>query len=87
MRKRVRRRYERQCRVSGGEKIAGQSYKQDKVSAESVAVFRVIDTKALPKDKVSLLSTVEFTNLVSEVRMKYTIVSPHEMDLSAGKYP
>ena len=46
---------------------------------------RVIDTKALPKDKVSLLSTVEFTNLVSEVKMKYTIVSPHEMDLSAGK--
>lgn len=46
---------------------------------------RVIDTGHLPKDQVSLLSKVEFTNLTTNVRMTYTIVSPHEMDLEAGK--
>lgn len=46
---------------------------------------RVIDTDALPKDRISLLSEVEFTNLASGARMTYTIVSPHEMDLQNGK--
>jgi transcription elongation factor GreA len=46
---------------------------------------RVISTDALPKDRVSLLSLVEFTNLSSGARMKFQIVSPHEMDLEAGK--
>lgn len=46
---------------------------------------RVIDTDALPKDEVSLLSYVEFTNLSTSARMKFQIVSPHEMDLDAGK--
>ena len=46
---------------------------------------RVIDTGALPKDRVCLLSKVEFTNLSTNVRMKFEIVSPHEMNLEAGK--
>ena len=46
---------------------------------------RVIDTDALPKDTVCLLSRVEFTNLATDTRMKFQIVSPHEMDLEAGK--
>ncbi len=46
---------------------------------------RVIDTKALPKDRVSLLSKVEFTKLSTNTQMTYTIVSPHEMDLTSGK--
>ena len=46
---------------------------------------RVIDPNALPKDRVCLLSTVEFTNLATNVRMKFEIVSPHEMNLEAGK--
>ena len=46
---------------------------------------RVIDTKALPKDQISLLSKVEFTNLATNVKMTYTIVSPHEMNLQEGK--
>ena len=46
---------------------------------------RVIDPGALPKDSVSLLSRVEFTNLATHARMKFTIVSPHEMNLEAGK--
>lgn len=46
---------------------------------------RILDTSALPKDIVSLLSHVEFTNLATNARMKLEIVSPHEMDLEAGK--
>ena len=46
---------------------------------------RVIDPKALPKDRVCLLSKVEFTNLSTNVRMKFEIVSPHEMNLEDGK--
>lgn len=46
---------------------------------------RIIDTKALPRDQISLLSKVEFTNLATNVKMTYTIVSPHEMDLQNGK--
>ena len=46
---------------------------------------RVIDPDVLPKDRVSLLSQVEFTNLATNARMKFQIVSPHEMDLEAGK--
>ena len=46
---------------------------------------RVIDPNALPKDRVCLLSTVEFTNLATNTRMKFEIVSPHEMNLEAGK--
>ena len=46
---------------------------------------RVIDPDVLPKDRVSLLSRVEFTNLATGTRMRFQIVSPHEMDLEAGK--
>ena len=46
---------------------------------------RVIDPAALPKDRVCLLSHVEFTNLATNTRMKFEIVSPHEMNLEAGK--
>ena len=46
---------------------------------------RVIDTKALPKDRISLLSKVAFTNLDSNARMTCTIVSPHEMNIQEGK--
>ena len=46
---------------------------------------RVIDPDVLPKDRVCLLSRVEFTNLSTGTRMALEIVSPHEMDLDAGK--
>ena len=45
---------------------------------------RVIDPDALPKDRVCLLSKVAFTNLATNVQMKFEIVSPHEMNLEAG---
>ena len=46
---------------------------------------RVVDPDLLPKDRVCLLSRVEFTNLSTNTRMRFEIVSPHEMDLEAGK--
>ena len=46
---------------------------------------RVIDPEALPKDRVCLLSRVEFTNLSTDTRMMFEIVSPHEMNLEQGK--
>ena len=46
---------------------------------------RIIDTAALPKDRVSLLSKVEFTHLGNGKKMCYTIVGHHEMDLEKGK--
>ena len=46
---------------------------------------RVIVPDALPKDRVCLLSRVEFTNLATDTRMCFEIVSPHEMNLEAGK--
>ena len=46
---------------------------------------RVINPDALPKDRVCLLSKVEFTNLTTNTRMTFEIVSPHEMNLEAGK--
>ena len=46
---------------------------------------RVIDPGHLPKDEVCLLSRVEFTNLLTQTRMAFQVVSPHEMDLEAGK--
>ena len=46
---------------------------------------RVIDPDVLPKDRVCLLSRVAFTNLSTNTRMTFKIVSPHEMDIEAGK--
>ncbi len=46
---------------------------------------RVIDRNALPKDRISLLSKVEFTNLSTNRTMTFTIVSHHEMNLEQGK--
>ena len=46
---------------------------------------RVIDKSRLDGDKVGLLSVVEMTNLSTNARMTYTIVSPHEANLREGK--
>ncbi len=46
---------------------------------------RVIDPALLPKDCVSLLSRVTFTNLSTGATTTWTIVSPHEMNLDEGK--
>ena len=46
---------------------------------------RVIDTSKLASDAVVLLSKVEMTNLNTNARMTYTLVSPHEANLREGK--
>ena len=46
---------------------------------------RVINLDFLSTDRVCLLSRVEFTNLSTNARMQFQIVSPHEMDLASGK--
>ena len=45
----------------------------------------MIDTKILGSDSVGLLSKVEMTNMTTNSRMTYTIVSPHEANLREGK--
>ena len=47
---------------------------------------RVLDmSKRAAVDTIQLLSKVEMTNLGNNARMTYTIASPHEADLRAGK--
>lgn len=46
---------------------------------------RVIDRNLLANETVGLLSKVEMTNLVTQAKMTYTIVSQHEADLRTAK--
>ena len=46
---------------------------------------RVIDKSLLAGDTIQLLSKVEMTNLVNNMRMTYTIASPHEANIREGK--
>ena len=66
-------------------RIQGKTISRIRFLQKVLENSRVIDPDVLPKDRVSLLSVVEFTNLSTNVRMKFEIVSPHEMDLEAGK--
>ena len=73
-------------------RIQGQTISRIRFLQKILEHSRVIDTGFLPKDRVSLLSRrvsllsrVEFTNLSTQARMTFEIVSPHEMDLEAGK--
>ncbi|MBQ9185258.1 MAG: transcription elongation factor GreA [Bacteroidales bacterium] len=66
-------------------RLQGKTISRIKFLQKVLENSRVIDTELLPKDKVCLLSRVEFTNLATNTRMKFQIVSPHEMDLAAGK--
>ena len=66
-------------------RIQGKTISRIKFLQKILENSRVIDPDFLPKDRVSLLSRVEFTNLTTNTRMIFQIVSPHEMDLEAGK--
>ena len=46
---------------------------------------RVIDKSKLRSEGIGLLSKVRMTNLDSKVELCYTIVSPHEANMSEGK--
>ena len=66
-------------------RIQGKTISRIRFLQKILEHSRVIDQDRLPKDRVSLLSRVEFTNLSTNTRMKFEIVSPHEMVLEAGK--
>ena len=66
-------------------RIQGKTISRIRFLQKILEHSRVIDQDRLPKDRVSLLSRVEFTNLSTNTRMKFEIVSPHETDLEAGK--
>lgn len=46
---------------------------------------RVLDTSHLQSETAGLLRKVEITNLVTNTRMTYTLVNPHEANLKEGK--
>ena len=66
-------------------RIQGKTISRIRFLQKILEHSRVIDPDALPKDRVCLLSRVVFTNLATNARMTFEIVSPHEMDLEAGK--
>ena len=66
-------------------RIQGKTISRIRFLQKVLEHSRVIDPDVLPKDRVCLLSRVEFTNLSTNKRMTFQIVSPHEMDLEAGK--
>ena len=66
-------------------RIQGKTISRIRFLQKILENSRVIDPDSLPKDRVSLLSRVEFTNPNTNVRMTFERVSPHEMDLEAGK--
>ena len=66
-------------------RIQGKTISRIRFLQKVLEHSRVVDPDALPKDRVCLLSRVEFTNLSTGARLRFQIVSPHEMDLEAGK--
>ncbi len=66
-------------------RIQGKTISRIRFLQKVLEHSRVLDPDVLPKDRVCLLSHVEFTNLATNTRMNYQIVSPHEMNLEAGK--
>ena len=46
---------------------------------------QIIDASTFPKDETHILSTVKVKNLNNSKEFEYTLVSPEEADLQAGK--
>ncbi len=51
----------------------------------AIAEAKVIDTSRLSTEAVQILSTVEMTNMASNTKMRYTIVSENEANIKVGK--
>ena len=66
-------------------RIQGKTISRIRFLQKILEHSRVLNPDVLPKDKVCLLSRVCFTNLTTNIRMTFQIVSPHEMNLEAGK--
>lgn len=77
---------EREFRVSCGEACPREAAPGKIRFKQRVLEYaRVLDTSALDCDAVGLLRKVWLTNLNTNASMTYTIVNPHEANLSEGK--
>ena len=64
-----------------------QAHLEDKINQMKLAIHeaKIIDTSRLTADSVQILCKVEMTNLTTNSKMTYTIVSPHESNIHEGK--
>lgn len=64
-----------------------QAHLEDKINKmkRTLAEAKIVDTSRLSCDAVQILSKVEMTNMVTNAKMTYTIVSENEADLRSGK--
>ena len=64
-----------------------QAHLEDKINRMkmTLAEAKIVDTSRLSADTVQILCKVEMTNLATNTKMAYTIVSENEADLRAGK--
>lgn len=64
-----------------------QAHLEDKINRLklTIAEAKIVDTSRLSCDAVQILSKVEMTNMTTNAKMTYTIVSENEADLRAGK--
>ncbi|MBO5611623.1 MAG: transcription elongation factor GreA [Prevotella sp.] len=64
-----------------------QAHLEDRINRLklTIAEAKIVDTSRLSTDSVQILSTVEMTNLKTNAKMTYTIVSESEANLREGK--
>lgn len=64
-----------------------QAHLEDKINRLKLAIAeaKIVDTSRLSGDTIQILSRVEMTNLTTNAKMTYTIVSENEADLKEGK--
>ena len=64
-----------------------QAHLEDKINQMKITIAnaKIIDKSRLSSDAVQLLSKVEMTNLATNTKMTYTIVSEQEANLKEGK--
>ena len=64
-----------------------QAHLEDKINKMKLAIAeaKIVDISRLSTDSVQILSKVEMTNMASNAKMSYTIVSESEANLREGK--
>ena len=64
-----------------------QAHLEDKINQLKLAIqeAKIIDTSRLNTEQVQILTKVEMTNLTTNTKMTYTIVSENEANLREGK--
>ena len=64
-----------------------QAHLEDKINQLKLAIqeAKIIDTSRLSTEQVQILTKVEMTNLTTNTKMTYTIVSENEDNLREGK--